>query len=48
MVTDSTNSENNDGKVEIFCRYITRKGVKIYPKNAKFFRFWVDPNKRKS
>jgi hypothetical protein len=27
---------------EIFCRYIVRKGKIIYPKNAKFFRFFVN------
>jgi hypothetical protein len=30
------------GKREVFCRYITRKGKRIYPKKAKFFHFWVD------
>ena len=26
----------------VFCRYITKNGKRIYPKNGKFFRFWVD------
>lgn len=26
---------------EVYCRYIMRKGKKIYPKNAKYFHFWV-------
>jgi len=26
---------------EVFCRYITVKGKRIYPKNAKAFHFWV-------
>lgn len=26
----------------IYCRYITKNGVRIYPKNGKVFRFWVD------
>ena len=26
----------------IYCRYITKNGVRIYPKNARFFRFWVE------
>lgn len=30
------------GMVEIFCRYITRNGKRIYPQNAKFFHFWVE------
>jgi len=35
-----------DGKVEIFCTSIVRKGKRIYPKNGKFFRFLVDEKKR--
>lgn len=26
----------------IYRRYITKNGVRIYPKNGKVFRFWVD------
>jgi len=26
---------------EIFCRFITRKGKRIYPKKGQFFHFWV-------
>lgn len=26
----------------IYCKYITKNGVRIYPKNGKVFRFWVD------
>lgn len=26
----------------IVCSYIVKNGRKIYPKNAKCFRFWVD------
>lgn len=29
------------GAVEIFCRYIVKNGVTIYPKNARFFHFFV-------
>lgn len=25
----------------IYCRYITKNGIKIYPKNSKYFRFEV-------
>lgn len=25
----------------VYCRYIVRNGRVIYPKNARFFRFWV-------
>ena len=30
-----------EGYKEVFCRYITRKGKRIYPKNAQFFHFFV-------
>jgi hypothetical protein len=30
-----------EGYKEVFCRYITRKGKRIYPKNARFFHFFV-------
>ena len=37
--------ENNDtSKREVFCRYIYKNGKKIYPKNSKFFHFWVENN----
>lgn len=26
----------------VFSRYITKNGVRIYRKNGKVFRFWVD------
>jgi hypothetical protein len=42
MISSSTQQE---GKVEIFCPYITVKGKRIYPKKAKFFHFWVDAKK---
>jgi hypothetical protein len=29
------------GYREVFCRYITRNGKVIWPKNAKCFHFWV-------
>lgn len=32
----------------IYCRYITKHGKKIYPKNSRFFRFWVDDDKKAS
>jgi hypothetical protein len=28
----------------VYCRYITRKGRRIYPKRAKYFRFLVPIN----
>ena len=36
--------ENIDktAKREVFCRYIHRNGKVIYPKNARFFHFFVD------
>ena len=29
------------GYREVFCRYITRNGKRIYPKKAKMFHFYV-------
>lgn len=29
----------------IYRRYIVKNGVRIYPKNKKVFRFWVDDEK---
>lgn len=29
------------GYREVYCRYITKNGKRIYPKNAKVFRFFV-------
>lgn len=29
----------------IYCRYITKNGVRIYPKTAQCFRFWVNKKK---
>lgn len=40
--------EDHAGKILIFCRSIVRNGKTIYPRNARFFRFWIDPNKRKT
>ena len=30
------------GKKVIYCRFITKAGKRIYPRNAKFFRFVVN------
>lgn len=30
---------------EIFCRFIRKNGKIIYPKNGKFFHFFVDEEK---
>lgn len=32
----------NKKRIEIFCKYIVRKGKKIYPKNKSAFRFLVE------
>lgn len=32
--------------VEVFTRYITKNGKRIYPKNARFFHFWVPAGER--
>jgi hypothetical protein len=34
-------NEGKEGYVEVFCRYITKNGKKIYPRNAQYFHFWV-------
>ncbi len=26
---------------EVYCRFIRKKGKMIYPKNGKYFHFWV-------
>lgn len=26
----------------VYARYITKNGIRVYPKNGKVFRFWVD------
>jgi hypothetical protein len=44
MAKTNTN-ENNGGKIEIFCRYITRKGKKIYRKDGGLYHFWVERKK---
>lgn len=38
-------SQKGAMRMWIFCRYITKNGVRIYPKNKNFFRFWVDDEK---
>jgi hypothetical protein len=32
--------------IEVFCRYVVRKGKRIYPTNARFFHFWVKKKPR--
>ncbi len=39
------NEKPEKGMIEIFCRYITRNGKRIYPKNAKLFHFFVKEKK---
>lgn len=31
----------NDGGHWVYARYIRKNGRVIYPKNGRFFRFWV-------
>ena len=40
------NSSSN-ADTEVFARYITRNGRRIYPKKAKFFHFYVRTTKKK-
>ena len=39
------NNMNHEGMVEIFCRYIRKNRRIIYPRNARFFHFWVPADK---
>ena len=32
---------NKTAMREVFCRFIRKNGRIIYPKNARFFHFWV-------
>lgn len=42
----STKKIDTTGKIEVFCRYITRKGKKIPPPKGKsVWHFWVTPKK---
>lgn len=41
MTTDLDEMYERAGYELVICRYITRKGKRIYPKTANFFRFWV-------
>lgn len=34
-------NNNTNGMQEVICRYVVRNGRKIYPRNAKYFHFWV-------
>lgn len=36
-----TKNENERGGRWVYARYIRRNGKIVYPKNARFFRFWV-------
>lgn len=35
------NDKKNSDWKEVYARYITRNGKRIYPKNSKYFHFWV-------
>ena len=41
----ATSNKARTGGRWVYCRYIVRTGRVIYPKNARFFRFWVEDNK---
>lgn len=40
-MSNKDNEEVPRGYKVIYCRYITRNGKRIYPKNASYFRFVV-------
>jgi hypothetical protein len=31
----------------VYCRYITKNGRKIYPRNKQVFKFWVEDHNQK-
>lgn len=36
------NKKNSDEQgTEVFCRYIVKNGVRIYPKNGGYFHFFI-------
>ena len=35
-------STNGKSGYYIFRRYVTRKGKRVYPKKAKFFKIWIE------
>ena len=39
---------NRDGMKEIYTRFIRKNGKIIYPKNARFFHFWVPVDKHEA
>lgn len=41
------NPENLSGGRWVICRSIRKNGQVIYPKNGKYFRFWVNDSKQK-
>ncbi len=45
IVPSMSKTDNKEDGQEIFCRYIVRNGVRIYPKNGKFFHFIVKKKK---
>lgn len=34
-------ADKNEAGHYVYCTFITKNGVRIYPKNGKAFRFWV-------
>lgn len=47
MAEASTTDSPKEGTVEVFVRYITKNGKRIYPKNGKCFHFFVAANRSK-
>ncbi|MBP3644814.1 MAG: hypothetical protein J6K55_00120 [Clostridia bacterium] len=41
------NTYKESGMREVFCRFIRRNGRIIYPKNARYFHFWVRDDRPK-
>lgn len=38
---ESLKSKRSEAGHYVYCRYITKNGVRIYPRRGKVFRFWV-------
>lgn len=37
----SDNKRRENGRVEIFCKFIIRNGKRIFPKNGRCFHFYL-------
>lgn len=40
-MSEPLNSKRGESGHYVYCRYITKNGVRIYPRHGKVFKFWV-------